>query len=170
MRSLLSLGLLMTVCASANAATVNHHRTRHHVITRPSPVVTAPGQFAVPGWSDDATRRWLDNASAPGRNAGWGRRLPHRYFFALSLSSTRARRRRSRSRNGRRRRRCLLAWIRSRNLTAIFPWASWPASRPGLAGSSPSWPVLPQGESGMRPAYQSRHPAPLAERAAGGLL
>jgi hypothetical protein len=35
MRSFFVLGLLMTMCASANAATVHHHRTRHHVIIRP---------------------------------------------------------------------------------------------------------------------------------------
>jgi hypothetical protein len=32
MRSLLIVGLFITACASANAATVHHHRTRHHVI------------------------------------------------------------------------------------------------------------------------------------------
>ena len=34
MRSLLALGLLITLCASASAATVHH--SRHHVIVRPS--------------------------------------------------------------------------------------------------------------------------------------
>jgi len=34
MRPFLILGLLITLCASANAATVNH--SRHHVIVRPS--------------------------------------------------------------------------------------------------------------------------------------
>ena len=34
MRFFLTLGLLITLCASANAATVNH--SRHHVIVRPS--------------------------------------------------------------------------------------------------------------------------------------
>jgi hypothetical protein len=29
MRSLLIVGLFITACASANAATVHHHRTRH---------------------------------------------------------------------------------------------------------------------------------------------
>jgi hypothetical protein len=65
MRSVLALGLLITLCASANAATVHqtsHLRTRQHVIV-PSQGVTAP-RFAVPGWTDEATRRWLDNASA----------------------------------------------------------------------------------------------------------
>jgi len=66
MRSILALGLLITLCASADAATVRHAKPRH-VILPPSQGVTAPGgRFAVPGWSDDATRRWLDDASA-----GW---------------------------------------------------------------------------------------------------
>jgi hypothetical protein len=34
MRSVLALGLLITLCASANTATVHHLRTRHHVIVR----------------------------------------------------------------------------------------------------------------------------------------
>jgi hypothetical protein len=34
MRTFLALGLLMTLCASADAATVHH--ARHHVIVRPS--------------------------------------------------------------------------------------------------------------------------------------
>jgi hypothetical protein len=66
MRSILALGLLITLCASANAATVHQSRPRH-VIVRPSQGVFAPGaRFAVPGWTDDATRRWRDDASA-----GW---------------------------------------------------------------------------------------------------
>jgi hypothetical protein len=60
MRSVLALGLLITLCASANAATVHHLRTRHHVIVRPSQGVTAPARFAVPGWTDEETRQWLD--------------------------------------------------------------------------------------------------------------
>jgi hypothetical protein len=65
MRSVLAIGLLMALSASANAATVHLH-THQHVIVRPSQDLSAPERFAVPGWSDDATRRWLDNASA-----GW---------------------------------------------------------------------------------------------------
>jgi hypothetical protein len=70
MRSILAFGLLFTLCASANATTVHrtlHLRTRPHVSV-PSQGVTAP-RFAVPGWTDEATRRWLDNASAPWTHA-----------------------------------------------------------------------------------------------------
>jgi hypothetical protein len=70
MRSILALGLLIALSASANAATVHHSKPRH-VIVRPSQGLTAPGaRFAVPGWTDDATRRWLDNASSSWSNAG----------------------------------------------------------------------------------------------------
>ena len=65
MRSLLALGLLIAFGASANAARVHLHIPQH-VIIRPSPGLSAPKRFAVPGWTDEATRRWLDNASA-----GW---------------------------------------------------------------------------------------------------
>jgi hypothetical protein len=70
MRSVLALGLLINLCVSANAATVHPAKRRHHLIVRPSHhLIVRPSQgvtprFAVPGWSDDATRRWLDNASS----------------------------------------------------------------------------------------------------------
>jgi hypothetical protein len=70
MRSVL-LGLLITLCASANAAPVHHSkppteqlRTRQHVIVRPGQGVTAPARFAVPGWTDEQTQYWLDNATS----------------------------------------------------------------------------------------------------------
>ena len=73
MRSVLALGLLIAFSASADAATAHRLRTRRHVIVAPSQGVTAPaapaatGRFAVPGWSDESTRQWLDKASS-----GWG--------------------------------------------------------------------------------------------------
>jgi hypothetical protein len=48
MRSILVLGLLMTLCASANAATLHHHRTRHHVVLPPG---VASSFAAVPRWT-----------------------------------------------------------------------------------------------------------------------
>lgn len=68
--SVLALGSLIALCASAHAATVHRARARAHVVVDPRPVVTAPNapagtsRFAVPGWSNEDTRRWLDNASA----------------------------------------------------------------------------------------------------------
>lgn len=65
--SVSAIGLLMTLCASADAATRHRtfHAPAHHQVVVPAQGAPAP-RFAVPGWSDDATRRWLDNASS-----GW---------------------------------------------------------------------------------------------------
>jgi hypothetical protein len=49
MRSFLALGLLVTLCASASAATVHHYESRH-VIVRPSQ------DYAVRGWAYAAPR------------------------------------------------------------------------------------------------------------------
>jgi hypothetical protein len=68
MRAALALGLLIILCASANAATVHQFRARQHVIIRPgihpSQGVTAPTRFAVPGWTDEQTQHWLDAATS----------------------------------------------------------------------------------------------------------
>jgi hypothetical protein len=71
MRSVLALvlvlGLLITCSASADAATMHRFkppaRAHHGVAVAPSQRVTAPASFALPGWSDEQTREWLDNAS-----------------------------------------------------------------------------------------------------------
>ena len=47
MRYFLAAGLLITLCASANAATARHHR---HVVVRPSQ------DFAVRGWAYEGAR------------------------------------------------------------------------------------------------------------------
>jgi hypothetical protein len=70
MRSVLALGLVIALCATASAAPVHRSRARPHAAVSSSQGVTAPGartatpRFAVPGWSDEDTRRWLDGASA----------------------------------------------------------------------------------------------------------
>ncbi|OSJ19763.1 hypothetical protein BST63_01185 [Bradyrhizobium canariense] len=69
MRSVLAVSFLMLLCTSADAAKVRHSRARQPAAERPSPDVNSRARFAVPGWSDDATRRWLDNASS---NVGRG--------------------------------------------------------------------------------------------------
>jgi len=48
MRNFLTLGLLITLSASADAATLHHYRTRHHVIVRPG---LNSSFAAVPGWA-----------------------------------------------------------------------------------------------------------------------
>src|SRR6266404_7441073 len=62
MRSVLALGLLITLCASANAATVHRSKSREGHL-RPDQRVTVPKGYAVPGWTDEQTRYWLDSAS-----------------------------------------------------------------------------------------------------------
>jgi hypothetical protein len=66
MRSVLVLSFMITLCASADAATVHRFkslaRAHQRVTVRPSQV-TAPTSFAIPGWTDEQTREWLDNAS-----------------------------------------------------------------------------------------------------------
>jgi hypothetical protein len=61
-RPVLAFGLLLvTLCASANAATPHRARTLvgHHMHVRPSQGVTAPERITVPGWIDEQTRYWL---------------------------------------------------------------------------------------------------------------
>ena len=51
MRFALALGLLITVCASANAATVHHSRTRHHITIQPSQgICVPPACYKFPGY------------------------------------------------------------------------------------------------------------------------
>jgi hypothetical protein len=70
MRSILTLGFLIALCASANAAR-GHLSKPRHLVVRPSQGVAAPTRFAVPGWTDEATRSWLDNASSGVGRGGW---------------------------------------------------------------------------------------------------
>jgi hypothetical protein len=64
MRSVLALGLLIMLCASADAATVHHfHQSKPH-IPWSEPVTVVPKRFAVPGWTDEETEKWLYNGSA----------------------------------------------------------------------------------------------------------
>ena len=76
MRSVLVLGLLAILCASADAATVHHSRARRVFVaprqdlTAPEQRVTPSASFAVPGWTEEQTLQWLERTSAPGRYAG----------------------------------------------------------------------------------------------------
>jgi hypothetical protein len=72
MRSIVAFGLFITLCATTCAATPHrakrhedHLRTHRFFTIRPSQRVTAPTDFAVPGWTDEQTEHWLYNASAP---------------------------------------------------------------------------------------------------------
>ena len=64
MRCVLALGLLVFVCVSANAATRRHSHTRQPATVRSPAAATPAARFAVPGWSDESTRQWLDRASS----------------------------------------------------------------------------------------------------------
>lgn len=74
MRCVLAAGLLIVLCMSANAATARHARVRDPAarlppVDRSGPEMNSRARFAVPGWSDEATQRWLNNASS---NVGRG--------------------------------------------------------------------------------------------------
>jgi len=70
MRSVLALGLLLALGASTDAATAHRAKPRHffvrpsQLIVRRSQGVTGGARFAVPGWSDEQTRQWLDSATS----------------------------------------------------------------------------------------------------------
>jgi hypothetical protein len=70
MRALLTAGLLIALCGSAGAQTgkhaktsMSHPRLRQNLSTRPDPAAAPRARFAVPGWTDEQTRQWLDNAT-----------------------------------------------------------------------------------------------------------
>jgi len=72
MRFVLAMGLIIGLCTAANAAAARHPRThdpRHPTVDRSGADVNPRARFAVPGWSDEATQRWLNNASS---NVGRG--------------------------------------------------------------------------------------------------
>lgn len=70
MRCLLVLGLLLAWCATASAATRDPVHTaarlhaHNHQSANPGAALPARPRFAVPGWTDEDTERWLDSASS----------------------------------------------------------------------------------------------------------
>lgn len=70
--AVLVLGLTTGCCAPTVAATAHRLRPRPHGTVNPGQAVNAPAgapRLSVPGWSDEDTRRWMDNASALWRGA-----------------------------------------------------------------------------------------------------
>ena len=69
MRSALALSLLIALVVSADAAPTRRSdpparaRTHEQIHARPSQGGVTSG-FAVPGWSDEQTRRWMDYNNA----------------------------------------------------------------------------------------------------------
>jgi hypothetical protein len=70
MRCLLMFGLLLASCVTASAATRDPSHTAAHLhvlrhrLANPSAVPAVGPRFAVPGWSNEDTERWLDDASS----------------------------------------------------------------------------------------------------------
>jgi hypothetical protein len=60
MRSVLALGVLIALCASANAARVRHPEPHAGHLRQAQPVAALKG-YAVPGWTDEQTKYWLDS-------------------------------------------------------------------------------------------------------------
>ena len=68
-RSVLILTFLFASFASASPATIHRSKpirlpAHERMVVRPVERIGAPGRFAVPGWSDAQTQRWLNGASA----------------------------------------------------------------------------------------------------------
>jgi hypothetical protein len=62
MRAFLALVLLVTLSASASAATVHHHFEPRHIIVPPGPF------YAVPGWAYEAPRPPVHYDDTPSYN------------------------------------------------------------------------------------------------------
>jgi hypothetical protein len=60
MRSVLALGVLIALSASADAAMVRHRQPRADHLRLAQPVAPLKG-YAVPGWTEQQTRDWLDS-------------------------------------------------------------------------------------------------------------
>ncbi|WP_407183074.1 hypothetical protein [Bradyrhizobium centrosematis] len=72
MRAILAMGLVIVLCTAASAAPAHRARAHHPndpAVDRSGAEVNPRVQFAVPGWSDEATQRWLNSASS---NVGRG--------------------------------------------------------------------------------------------------
>ena len=62
MRAVLAVGLLIALCASANAAKVHHANPRAGQLRLAQPaVVPVHKGYSVPGWTEEQTRYWLDS-------------------------------------------------------------------------------------------------------------
>ena len=59
MRSVFALGILIALCASANAAAKVRHREPHTAQVRVAQPVAPIKRFAVPGWTEQETRDWI---------------------------------------------------------------------------------------------------------------
>ena len=60
MRTVLALCLFIALGAPANAAKVHHSKPQAGQLRAAQPVTVSKG-YAVPGWTDEQTRNWLDS-------------------------------------------------------------------------------------------------------------
>lgn len=65
MRFVHGLAVLIVLCAPADAATVRRTRHPHERTWRLDQPTASPKTITVPGWTDEETRQWLDNATGP---------------------------------------------------------------------------------------------------------
>jgi hypothetical protein len=63
MRAVFALGLLIALGTAANAATMLRSKSAASHL-RPSQRVIIPKSYAVPGWTDEETRKWLYRGSS----------------------------------------------------------------------------------------------------------
>jgi hypothetical protein len=66
LRSVLALGALIVLCASANAARVRHPEPRAGHTRPAQPVAAGLKSYAVPGWTEQQTRDWMDSNTGHG--------------------------------------------------------------------------------------------------------
>ena len=71
MRFVLALGLSIILSAPSDAAAVHrpkgaavHLRARAHLMMPPEPGAAPPARFSVPGWTNEQTEQWIDNATS----------------------------------------------------------------------------------------------------------
>jgi hypothetical protein len=64
----LAASFSFAACAPAKATSIHRATPERYraprLVIPPSHGAASQAQFAVPGWSDEETRRWLDNASS----------------------------------------------------------------------------------------------------------
>jgi hypothetical protein len=64
MRLLLAIGVLIALSVTASAAPVHRTKLPPRNVRAPHPPTASKG-FAVPGWTDEQTRTWIDEATGP---------------------------------------------------------------------------------------------------------
>lgn len=66
MRSVLALALLIALDASAHAARVRHPEPHASHLRPAQPVAAGLKSYAIPGWTEQQTRDWMDSKTGHG--------------------------------------------------------------------------------------------------------